>query len=80
VQLNLAAASRTFCTAGNNNPIRIAMIAITTKSSIRVKAFLFIGRILLKSTFKLMIKLNLSIKKMLIYSTPNLNKAVLLTG
>jgi len=45
-----------------------------------VKAFLFIGRILLKSTFKLMIKLNLSIKKMLVYSTPNLNKAVLLTG
>src|SRR4029077_4268717 len=33
-----AAASRTFCTAGSNNPIRIAMIAITTNNSISVKA------------------------------------------
>src|SRR6478672_4171633 len=33
-----AAASRTFCTAGSNNPIRIAMIAITTSNSIRVNA------------------------------------------
>src|SRR5947207_3330147 len=32
-----AAASRTFCTAGTSNPIRMAMMAITTKSSIRVK-------------------------------------------
>ena len=31
-----AAASRTFCTAGSSRPIRIAMIAITTSSSIRV--------------------------------------------
>jgi len=36
--------------------------------------------ILFKSIFKLKIELNLSIKKMLVYSTPNLNKAVLLTG
>jgi len=34
----LAAASRTFCTAGRSSPIRMAMIAITTKSSISVKA------------------------------------------
>jgi hypothetical protein len=33
-----AAASRTFYTAGNNSPIRIAMIAITTSSSISVNA------------------------------------------
>src|SRR5262245_29715931 len=32
------AASRIFCTAGSSNPIRIAMIAITTSSSIRVNA------------------------------------------
>src|SRR5438874_1093415 len=31
------AASRTFCTAGNNKPISTAMIAITTSSSMRVK-------------------------------------------
>jgi hypothetical protein len=31
-----AAASRTFCTAGNSNPMRIAMIAITTSSSMSV--------------------------------------------
>src|SRR6266851_3555124 len=29
--------SRTFCTAGTNKPIRIAMMAMTTNSSIRVK-------------------------------------------
>src|SRR4051794_30970484 len=34
-----AAASRTFCTAGKRSPIRIAMIAITTSSSISVKPF-----------------------------------------
>src|SRR5438067_1570163 len=33
-----AAASRTFWTAGSSSPIRIAMIAITTNSSISVKA------------------------------------------
>src|SRR5438477_252937 len=33
-----AAASRTFWTAGSNRPIRIAIIAITTSSSISVKA------------------------------------------
>src|SRR5690348_15808958 len=32
------AASRTFCTAGSNMPIKMAMIAITTSNSIRVKA------------------------------------------
>jgi hypothetical protein len=32
-----AAASRTFCTAGNSNPMRMAMMAITTSSSINVK-------------------------------------------
>src|SRR6266404_3346393 len=32
-----AAASRTFCTAGSNRPIRMAMMAITTSSSISVK-------------------------------------------
>jgi hypothetical protein len=37
---DLAAASRTFCTAGNSKPIKMAMIAITTSSSISVKAFL----------------------------------------
>jgi hypothetical protein len=31
------AASRTFCTAGKSKPIRIAMMAITTSSSISVK-------------------------------------------
>src|SRR3954454_15097769 len=34
--LDRAAASRTFCTAGRSRPIRIAMIAITTSSSISV--------------------------------------------
>jgi hypothetical protein len=34
----LAAASRTFCTAGKRRPIKIAIIAITTRSSMRVKA------------------------------------------
>src|SRR5262245_46933779 len=33
-----AAASRTFCTAGSRRPMRMAMIAITTSSSISVKA------------------------------------------
>src|SRR5947209_3380650 len=33
-----AAAPRTFCTAGNSSPIRMAMMAITTSSSIKVKA------------------------------------------
>src|SRR4051812_49845603 len=37
-QLIRAAASRTFCTAGRRRPIRMAMIAITTNSSISVKA------------------------------------------
>ena len=32
-----SAASRTFWTAGSSKPIRIAMIAMTTSSSIRVK-------------------------------------------
>src|SRR5437588_8896972 len=32
------AASRTFCTAGNSRPMSTARMAITTKSSIRVKA------------------------------------------
>jgi hypothetical protein len=32
-----AAASRTFCTAGKSNPIRMAMMAMTTSSSISVK-------------------------------------------
>src|SRR5215813_8393673 len=36
-QLMRAAASRTFCTAGRRSPIRMAMIAITTNSSISVK-------------------------------------------
>ena len=38
LQLMRAAASRTFCTAGSSNPIKIAMIAITTRSSISVNA------------------------------------------
>src|SRR4051812_25824696 len=33
-----AAASRTFCTAGKSRPMRTAMIAITTRSSISVNA------------------------------------------
>jgi hypothetical protein len=37
-QLIRVAASRTFWTAGNNSPIRTAMIAMTTKSSISVNA------------------------------------------
>jgi hypothetical protein len=31
------AASRTFCTAGSSRPIKTAMMAITTNSSISVK-------------------------------------------
>src|SRR6516225_8470097 len=37
-QLMRLAASRTFCTAGNRSPMRTAMIAMTTNSSMRVKA------------------------------------------
>src|SRR5215472_15330791 len=37
VQLRRAAAARTFCTAGTSRPIRMAIIAITTSSSISVK-------------------------------------------
>jgi hypothetical protein len=33
------AASRTFCTAGSKSPINMPMMAITTKSSIKVKPF-----------------------------------------
>src|SRR5687767_15963977 len=33
-----AAASRTFCTAGSRRPIKTAMMAITTSSSMSVKA------------------------------------------
>src|SRR5262245_56737343 len=36
-QLMRAAASRIFWTAGKSNPMRIAMMAITTSSSMRVK-------------------------------------------
>src|SRR5262249_30144073 len=32
------AAARIFCTAGSNNPINVPMIAMTTRSSTRVKA------------------------------------------
>jgi hypothetical protein len=42
-----AAASRTFWTAGSKRPIRIAMMAITTNSSISVNAdFLETGRVM----------------------------------
>src|SRR5262249_45251276 len=37
-QVTRAAASRTFCTAGSNSPMRIAMMAMTTSNSISVKA------------------------------------------
>src|SRR5207237_26391 len=40
VHLERAAASRTFWTAGSSNPMRIAMIAITTSSSMSVNAAL----------------------------------------
>jgi hypothetical protein len=33
-----AAASRIFCTAGSNRPIRMAMMAMTTSNSISVNA------------------------------------------
>jgi hypothetical protein len=36
------AAKRTFWTAGTSNPIRIAMMAITTNNSTKVKPHLFI--------------------------------------
>src|SRR5262249_47526110 len=35
--LTRLAASRTFCTAGSNSPIKTAMMAMTTNNSIRVK-------------------------------------------
>src|SRR4051812_42609869 len=38
LQVVPAAASRTFWTAGRSNPMRIAMMAMTTSSSISVKA------------------------------------------
>src|SRR5262245_34047363 len=38
VQLVRLAASRTFCTAGNRSETRTPMMAITTSSSIKVKA------------------------------------------
>ena len=38
VHFERLAASRTFCTAGSSSPMRIAMIAITTSSSISVNA------------------------------------------
>src|SRR5262245_42451469 len=37
------AASRTFCTAGTSNPIKMATMAMTTSSSISVKAARRIG-------------------------------------
>src|SRR5438034_10204285 len=37
LHLRRAAASRTFCTAGTSRPMRMAMMAITTSSSISVK-------------------------------------------
>src|SRR4051794_28004186 len=40
-QLVRLAASRTFCTAGSKSAMRMAMIAITTNSSIRVKPLRF---------------------------------------
>jgi hypothetical protein len=52
VQVIRAAASRTFCTAGSSKPIRIAMMAITTKSSIRVKAFRFKEFFMINTHFK----------------------------
>src|SRR5262245_46538131 len=39
-----AAASRTFCTAGSKRPIRTAIIAMTTNSSINVKPRLLLDR------------------------------------
>src|SRR5258708_419257 len=38
LHLTRLAAARTFCTAGSKRPIRMPMMAITTSSSIRVKA------------------------------------------
>src|SRR6516164_5304991 len=40
----LPAASRTFCTAGTKSAIKIAMIAITTSNSMRVKPERLCGR------------------------------------
>jgi len=45
VHLARAAASRTFCTAGRSRPMRIAMIAITTSSSISVNALRLLFRV-----------------------------------
>src|SRR5947209_19373732 len=38
VHFDRLAASRTFCTAGSNRPIRMAIIAMTTSNSISVNA------------------------------------------
>src|SRR5581483_1895438 len=38
LQCMRAAASRIFCTAGSSSPIKMAMMAMTTSSSINVKA------------------------------------------
>src|SRR5262245_36063626 len=43
LHLALLAASRTFCTAGMRRPIRMAMIAITTRSSMSVKPRRWVG-------------------------------------
>ena len=42
----LLAADRTFWTAGKSKPIRIAMMAITTSNSIRVKALRLVMAVL----------------------------------
>ena len=50
-----AAASRTFCTAGSSSPMRMAMMAITTSSSISVNPlgrFWFDGRYMMDSSRK----------------------------
>src|SRR5262245_54913928 len=44
------AASRTFCTAGSSKPIRMPMMAMTTSSSIRVKAERSMGRVVMGSS------------------------------
>ena len=38
LQVDRLTAQRTFCTAGNSKPMSVAMIAITTSNSMRVKA------------------------------------------
>src|SRR5438477_578048 len=45
LQLMRLAASRTFWTAGSKRPIKTAMMAITTSSSIRVKPWRRLGRV-----------------------------------